>query len=203
VLESSIELFTHSNPVVQKLFLESKRLSELNTLLETTVPAHDGSPRLTSAPTSSYQSLDEEAFENLANDAGKHDEAYVENLKKQLHTVMNRLKEVENNFSKIKSVSRNALSEFNLAKEEFANEVSARLSAEESSRKAIAQLKALQEADANGKSDYVRISREEISNLGLTRNELDITCKQLRSIRDSLSRDISELADKYHAGLSR
>jgi hypothetical protein len=90
-----------------------------------------------------------------------------------------------------------------LAKEEFANEVTARQSAEESSRKALAQLKALQEADANGKSEYVRISREEISNLGLTRNELDITCKQLRSIRESLAREVSELADKYQSGLSR
>ena len=90
-----------------------------------------------------------------------------------------------------------------MAKEEFANEVTARQSAEESSRKALAQLKALQEADANGKSEYVRISREEISNLGLTRNELDITCKQLRSIRESLAREVSELADKYQSGLSR
>ena len=95
------------------------------------------------------------------------------------------------------------MNEFNLAKEEFANEVSARQSAEESSRKAMAQLKALQDADANGKTEYVRVSREEISNLGLTRNELDITCKQLRTVRESLSREISDLSEKYQTGLNR
>lgn len=95
------------------------------------------------------------------------------------------------------------MNEFNLAKEEFANEVSARQSAEESSRKAMAQLKALQDADANGKTEYVRVSREEIGNLGLTRNELDITCKQLRTVRESLSREISDLSEKYQTGLNR
>jgi hypothetical protein len=109
----------------------------------------------------------------------------------------------QSTFLQPQSVSRNALNEFNLAKEEFANEVSARQSAEESSRKALAQLQALKDADASGQGEYVRISREEIGNLGLTRNELDITCKQLRSVRDSLSREISELSDKYQAGLSR
>lgn len=100
-------------------------------------------------------------------------------------------------------MSRNALNEFNLAKEEFANEVSARQTAEESSRKANAQLKALQDAEAKGQADYVRVTREEISHLGLTRSELDITCKQLRETRDTLAREISELADKYRAGLTR
>ncbi|KAH8548383.1 hypothetical protein BGW37DRAFT_431011 [Umbelopsis sp. PMI_123] len=175
--------------------------SKLNTLLENPT-TNDISTYSSSSPTSYYHSLEDDTLDNLTLDGGKHDEAYVEKLHQQLRSALARLREVEANFDKIKSVSRNALNEFNLAKEEFANEVSARQSAEESSRKALAQLQALKDADASGQGEYVRISREEIGNLGLTRNELDITCKQLRSVRDSLSREISELSDKYQAGLS-
>ncbi|KAM3584281.1 Rho-type gtpase-activating protein [Umbelopsis sp. WA50703] len=176
--------------------LDQERLSELNHLLDASATA-EAAPK-TSSPPSVYQSLDEDSLEPDS----VHDDPYVQKLKKQLRTTVARLKEVEGNFAKIKSVSRNALNEFNLAKEEFANEVSARQSAEESSRKANAQLKALQDADINGQADYVRVTREEISHLGLTRSELDITCKQLREIRDTLAREISELADKYRAGLT-
>ncbi|KAI8578378.1 hypothetical protein K450DRAFT_247604 [Umbelopsis ramanniana AG] len=190
-----------TSKIRSRMSLESQRLSELNTLLDNP-NGNDESPPSSSPPTSFYHSLEDDTLEQLTLDGTKHDEAYVENLKKQLRATLTRLREVETNFSKIKSVSRNALNEFNLAKEEFAYEVSARQSAEESSRKAMAQLKALQDADANGKTEYVRVSREEISNLGLTRNELDITCKQLRTVRESLSREISELSEKYQTGLS-
>lgn len=76
-------------------------MSELNTLLDNPI-THDESPPSSSPPTSYYHSLDDDALEQLTLDGTKHDDAYVDNLKKQLRNTLTRLREVEANFAKIK-----------------------------------------------------------------------------------------------------
>jgi hypothetical protein len=46
--------------------------------------------------------LEDDALEQLTLDGTKHDDAYVDNLKKQLRSTLTRLREVETNFAKIK-----------------------------------------------------------------------------------------------------
>jgi hypothetical protein len=83
------------------LLTESQRLSELNTLLENPT-TNDISTYSSSSPTSYYHSLEDDTLDNLTLDGGKHDEAYVEKLQKQLRSALTRLREVEANFDKIK-----------------------------------------------------------------------------------------------------
>lgn len=65
-------------------------------MLDTSATA-EATPQTPSSQ-SVYQSLDEDSLENDS----AHDDPYVQNLKNHLRSTLARLKEVENNFAKIK-----------------------------------------------------------------------------------------------------
>ncbi|KAI8140984.1 hypothetical protein BJV82DRAFT_184579 [Fennellomyces sp. T-0311] len=154
-------------------------------------------PSSTVKPSDSVLSLS--SFD-LDSDHVPTDRASVEKMRAELKAANGKVLELNNSLNKIKEASKRALEEYTRAKDEFSKESSVR----QQNEYTILQLKQhvstlLQQKKA---AEYAPLSHDEIERVARVRVELERTCKELKTYRDSLSNDISNLAAEKQAGLA-
>ncbi|KAI9272969.1 hypothetical protein BDA99DRAFT_280390 [Phascolomyces articulosus] len=129
------------------------------------------------------------------------DRASVEKLRAELKAANNKVVELTNNLNKIKDASKQALDEFSHAKEDMSKESIVRQQHEYTILQLRQHINVLQQS--NTTTQFAPLSNEEIERVAGIRVELERTCKELRTCRDTLSGDIATMAGKHgQAGLA-
>lgn len=135
----------HHVSTTKTTILSQQELSELNQMLSISSDTDDATPenipspprtRGSTSPSSevTFQSInsndDIEAVELPASDGNPTQALRITQLEKELQSTRSQLKEVDTKFSKIKAISRKALDEIHIVKENYDSEVAARQAAE-------------------------------------------------------------------------
>ncbi|KAI9264775.1 hypothetical protein BY458DRAFT_476706 [Sporodiniella umbellata] len=116
-------------------------------------------------------------------------------LKRELIETRSKLKEVEGKFNKIKIISRKALDEFQIVKEGYITEVSARKEVERLNVRLKSEIAFYQQASIFDGPSFMRYTKEEIDELHETRGDLEQSCYDLRSERDYLLKELESHSD--------
>ncbi|KAG1183732.1 hypothetical protein G6F36_008225 [Rhizopus arrhizus] len=118
------------------------------------------------------------------------DTSDVNQLKQELLETKNRLREVEGKFNKIKNISRKALDEFQIVKEGYVAEVSARKEADRLNVRLKSEIAFYQQASIFSGPSFMQYTKEEIEELCEIRGDLEQACHDLRAERDHLLKEL-------------
>ncbi|KAI9005481.1 hypothetical protein CLU79DRAFT_781284 [Phycomyces nitens] len=118
----------------------------------------------------------------------------VEAMRQELEATKARLRDVENKFSSVKTMSRKALGEFNAVKEGFSAEMVARKEAEELVLKLQRELSFYQQANTMRAGQFVEISKEEVGQLSQSKMQLEQACDDLRNQRTQLLTELGTIS---------
>lgn len=95
------------------------------------------------------------------------------------------------------------MDEFTRAKDEFTKEVALRQQHENTIAQLRHQVTVYQQARMLSTREFNTLSKEELDRAAQLRYDLERTCKELQSFRDTLSADIANLYKQKQAGLAR